>query len=92
VARKLGAGGHVQLQWPPYFEPTVADAQAAAGAASAAKLAGILDTEHAAKYAAPFFGVEDVQAMLRKAAEEQKAKQAELEQQMMAGMGGGPGL
>lgn len=78
----LGNGGMLDLQWPGYFEPGVDDAIKAVQAASTAKLGGLIDSEHAAKYVADFFDVENVQQVLESAAnegaEQEKAIQEEL--------------
>lgn len=85
VPHRLGNGGTVQLKWGPYFAPSVADAQAAASAAGAAKGAGILGDEEAAKYIAPFFKVEDATAMVARIREQAAAQESVL----LASMGGG---
>lgn len=86
VARKLGPGGTLQLAWPGYFQHTLEDANSAAQAVGQAKLAGVLDDEHAVKFAAPFFDVDDTAAMAKKLATQKQEQQQALEQQMMAGL------
>jgi hypothetical protein len=86
--RKLGAGPYrVSLDWPHYFEPSMADVQAAVGAAAAAKTSTLVDDEHATKFVAEYFHVEDIGAMLAKLKEVQEA----LDSQMMGGIGGDEG-
>jgi len=87
--RKLGAGGGVlTLQWPHYFEPVLSDVQAAVTAASAAKSGELVDAEHASKFIAEYFGVEDVAEMLKRVAAAAKEKDTEMQAAMMAQMGG----
>lgn len=61
----------ISLRWPPYFAPGVTDAGSAADAAGKALLSKVIDQEHAVGYVAPFFGVEDVPAMLKNIRSEQ---------------------
>jgi hypothetical protein len=89
AARQLGEGGLINLNWGPYFEPGLADAQAATTAATAANAGGLLDQEHAVAFVAPYFKVEDAAGMLKKIKAEKAAEQAALDAQMMGGMGGG---
>ena len=71
VERELGPGGALAIHWPGYFEPSLADAQAAATAAATAKASGLLDEENAAKFVSTFFHVDDVASMLDKVRQEQ---------------------
>jgi len=80
VQRRLGPGGSLGIQWPHYFEPMLTDVELAARSAGAAKLAGLLDIEHAAKFVAQYFGVRNVQAMLKRIEAERKAQVSEAEQ------------
>ncbi len=85
IERKLGAGPYrLGLSWPRYFEPSLADIQQAVTAAAAAKAAQLVDEEHATKFVAEYFNVEDLPKML----EELKKAQEELDSQMMGGFGG----
>jgi hypothetical protein len=84
-ARAIGPGGRIVLKWGPYFSASAQDVIGAVQAATAAKAGELVDREHAAKKVAPYFGVEDVQAML------EKAKQEAVEAQEMA-MPGPPEL
>lgn len=88
VERKLGPGGVTNLQWPHYFEPMLSDISQAADSAAKAKQGGLIDDEHASKFVAEYFGVEDVQAMLKKIKDEAKAKEEAMAAQMMGGFGG----
>jgi len=92
VARTPGQGGTVLLRWPRYFQPTLADVVQAAQGAGAAKVGGLIDQEHASKFVAPFFGVEDVGAMLVKIEAEAAKQQGELEAMAMGGRPGGGGF
>lgn len=74
VERQLGPGPHrVQLQWPRYFEPSLQDVQGAVSAAAAAKAGSLIDDEHASKFVAEYFQVEDLIPMLKKIKEQQDA-------------------
>lgn len=85
VDRKLGPAevGVMSLRWGPYFTPTVDETLKAVQAAVAAKAGGIVDDEHAAKFIADYFHIENPQAML--ARQEQKAadQQAALDRASM---------
>lgn len=76
VSRQLGPGPFaVKLVWPPYTEPNTNDTVQAVTAASTAKTSGLIDQETAAKYVAPYFGVEDIKGMMVRAASEASAAQ-----------------
>jgi len=89
AARQLGEGGQLNLNWGPYFDPGLNDAQLAAQAATAANAGGLLDQEHAVAFVAPYFMVEDAGGMLKKIKAEKAAEQAAMDAQMMGGMDGG---
>ena len=93
VEHKIGPGGVLKLQWPHYFDPVLSDVTAATTAASHAKIGGLIDEEHASKFVAEYFGVEDVQAMLKKIEAEKKDREEQMEMAMggraALGMGGG---
>lgn len=89
--RKLGPGGVLKLQWPHYFDPVLTDVVGATTAASTAKMAGIIDEEHASKFVAEYFGVEDVPAMMKKIKAEQSAKEDQMQQSLMSSLGGSMG-
>lgn len=76
------------IQWGPYFDASPTDIVAASNAASGAKEAGLVDAEHASKFVAPYFHVEDVHEMLAKVKKEQEEEQARVEQEMMSRLGG----
>lgn len=92
---KLGKGGELQVHWGDYADLSIADALQATQAAAAAKVAGLVDDEHASRYVANYFRVEDLHAMLDKIKEEQKSQQQEMGADMMKRMqqaGGGGGF
>lgn len=93
IPRQLGPGGHIKLVWPRYFEPGLQDAQQAVDASSKAKIAGLIDAEHATAAVAEFFDVEDPAAMQERIKAEAKEREAEARQMMMRRMQqpGGPG-
>ena len=88
---KLGPGGVLKLQWPHYFDPVLTDVVAATTAASTAKMAGVIDDEHASKFVAEYFGVEDVPAMMKKIKAEAAEKENQMTQSMMSSLGGSMG-
>ena len=89
TARELGPGGVLNLNWGPYFAPTLEDAVKAAQSAVAAKSGGLLDTEHAVAFVAPYFMVEDSATLTRKVKAEAAESQAQMEQMSMGMMGDG---
>jgi hypothetical protein len=56
----------IELKWPPWVSRGSQDASAASTAASSAKSAGLLDVETLVSYLAPFFGVDDPAAVLKR--------------------------
>ena len=86
--RVLGAGPNysLKLQWPQYFDPTLTDVTAATSAAGNAKMNGLIDDEHATKFVAEYFHIEDAQGMLKKLKSERFEKDAELENMMLGRM------
>lgn len=85
VERRIGAGGVLSLQWPPYFKPTLSDAETSVRASSSAVSSGLIDKEHALKFIASHFGIEDVAALLKKLTETERQKREELRQEAMSG-------
>lgn len=73
----------VTVQWPGYFDTSLADAQAASQAVTTAKLAGVLDDENAAKFLAPYFRVENADEMLVQAQKESGAAQAAVDSELL---------
>ena len=65
----------IALQWGAYFEPDTQDAMVATQAASAAKAGGLIDDEHAINHVAPYFGVENPSALVKKMADAAGAAQ-----------------
>jgi hypothetical protein len=85
VQRKLGPGGVMKLQWPHYFDPVLGDVNMATTSAAHAKLSGLIDGEHASKFIAEYFGIEDVPAMMKKIKAEADAREDAMARQMMGG-------
>lgn len=85
AARELGPGGVLNLNWGPYFQPTLDDAAKAAQAAVAAQGGGLIDKETATTFVAPYFLVEDAASVVRKVKAEQDAMQAQMDASMMGG-------
>lgn len=81
--RRLGPGGYINLEWPPLSEPTPTDAAQAATAITTVYQAQppLINREHAVKYIASFFKIEDPQQMLAEMEEQEEAAQAEQEAQ-----------
>jgi hypothetical protein len=63
-------GVDLEVKWPEFFDPAVADVQAAASAATTAKAGGVIDQLTATKFLAPYFKVEDAEDVAQKAAKE----------------------
>lgn len=88
VERKLGdAVGVIQVKWPKYFEPMLTDVELATRSAIAAKAGGLLDLEHAVKYIAEHYRVEDVAAMIARIKAEQQEQQDRAAQQALGMLG-----
>jgi len=86
--QKLGKGPYqAQLQWPPYFEPSLDDVNKAVTAATGAKMSTLIDDEHAAKFLAPYFQVEDVDQVIASARAANGETQADIERMALAGPG-----
>jgi hypothetical protein len=84
--RRLGRGPfQATLTWPPYFEPSLDDAGKAVSAAGTAKQAGLIDQEHATKYVAPFFQIEDPGALSKQIVQESDQYQDSLDQMSLQG-------
>jgi len=65
--RVLGNGDEVDLHWPDYFEPSLADVQLAVDAAGKAfKVYGIVDIEAALKFIAQYLRIEDIPSQIEK--------------------------
>lgn len=87
---KLGSGGRIEVTWGAYFEPMLTDTKTATDAAASAKQAGIIDTETASRYVAPYFRVENVQAMIDRSKKESEEEEAKLEAEFKERMIGKP--
>jgi hypothetical protein len=86
-ARIPGEGQFLHLNWPGYFEPTLADAKMAVDAAAMAVSSKLVDQVHAATMLAPFFRIEDVRLMLDRMQQSEHDAQAKLDAMAM-GIGG----
>jgi hypothetical protein len=87
--RMLGKGTTVNLTWPGYGEPSLADAGQAVVGASQAKLTGLIDLDTAIKHIAPYFQIENI-AKVKKAAEaEAKKESSDVMQRIMSQAGAG---
>lgn len=75
-------GGKLQIKWPPFVTPTLDEVAKAVNGASNAKLAGLIDSEHATRFVADIFHITDTKALLKRIDEEK----AQIEQQAQASM------
>ncbi len=83
---KLGQGPYQpQLTWPPYFEPSVSDANNAVQAAASAKAAGLVDAVHASRFVGHYFQVEDVGGMVEEMAKSSKHDQDDMDKMALNG-------
>jgi hypothetical protein len=86
--REIGSGEVIELVWPAYFEPTIADADVAVKTAAAALAGKLVDQEAAVSYVAPYFHVADAKAMSDRIRNEE-AKQMALVGGIEAGLPAG---
>lgn len=87
--RRLPQDEHVaiNLNWGPYFDPSLDDAFKAVQAATTAKLGGMLDFEHAVSFVAPYFLAEDARGMARKVQQEHEASKRDVDSTLMESLG-----
>lgn len=85
---QLGKGGYIDVDWPPIARPSIAEVAQAATAAVAAKTGGVVDTESIVKWLSPYFGADDIGAILARLTKEKEEAQAQ--QQMGFGGSGQP--
>ena len=88
IPRKLPTDASIviNLNWGPYFDPSLDDALKAVQAATTAKLGGMLDFEHAVSFVSPYFLVEDARGMAEKVQKEHAVKQEQLDEDLMSRM------
>lgn len=86
--RQMGTGGTITLRWPGYFAPTLQDTQLAVQAASSAQQGGLLDDETAIGFVAPYFKVDDPQALVAKVRAAAGQQQADMMAMMQTGQPG----
>jgi len=79
-------GAMINLNWGPYFNPSLDEAFKAVQAATTARLGGLLDHEQAVGFVAPYFLVEDSRAMARKIQQEKQAAAEKLDEELMRGL------
>ena len=84
AAYTLGEGGQINLNWGPYFDPSLDDLQKATTATSVAVASGLLDKRHAIGFVAPYFLVEDAAGMAKTLAAEEAAKAEAFDSQVMS--------
>lgn len=70
-------GVELDLKWPEFFDPTIADVQAAVTAIAAAVAGGLLDKLSGIKFLAPFLKIEDPQAVMDLASREEQQDRAQ---------------
>lgn len=87
--RTLGFGETVELVWPDYYEPSAGEVLQAVQAAAQAKQGGIIDGEHATRYVAGYFDIENVAEVSAKAEEAAQAEAdafaAQIQEQLARG-------
>lgn len=86
--RKMGVGGIMTMQWPPYFKPSIADIEASVRAASSALNAKLIDKEHAVKFVATYFDIEDVGELLQRLMRVEQEEQQKILQDVMGAYNG----
>jgi hypothetical protein len=87
--RVLGRGTTVELIWPNYGEPSLADAGQAVVSSSQAKMTGLIDLETAIKHIAPYFQIDNIAKVKAAAEKEMKAESADVMQKIMSQAGAG---
>lgn len=63
---KIGVGEMIELDWPDWADPTLAEVTSAVDAAGKAMSYGLTDLEHGVRFIAHYFGVEDTAALVEK--------------------------
>lgn len=82
----LGKGPYqCSLNWPPYFEPSLEDANKAVQAAGMAKQVGLVDQAHATKFVSSFFQIEDPSQLAEDMEKASGAAQADVERMALQG-------
>jgi hypothetical protein len=89
--RQMGTGGTITLKWPGYFAPTLQDTQLAVQAAVGAQQGGLVDDETAIGFVAPYFKVEDPQALMQKIRAAAAQQQTDMMTMMQTGQPAGGG-
>jgi len=87
VPRRVGVGQIVELKWPEYFPVRTSDAGNAVTAAGQAMEFGLVDRPHAVRFVAPFFGIEEVDALAEALEAKKKEEAAQTDGGMMDRMG-----
>ena len=64
--RQLGNGEMIELDWPDWYKPGLGDIAQAVDAAGKAMNYGLTDLEHAVRFVAQYFQIEDVAALVAK--------------------------
>lgn len=64
--RKLGEGEMIELSWPDWYKPGLGDVAQAVDAAGKAMNYGLTDLEHAVRFIAQYFQIEDVSSLVAK--------------------------
>lgn len=85
-------GGALELSWPPYFPPSLADATSAAQAVKTAlKDAEAIDLETAVRMLASYFRIDDVPGTMQKIKAESAEREKEAAARASAAFAGGGG-
>jgi hypothetical protein len=83
----LGPGGPVLIVWPHYFEAVLTDVEMATRAATAAQTGGLVDMEHAVRFVAEYFKIEDVYQIIERIKAERKEQQEMTASQTLGALG-----
>ena len=75
IERQVGSGERVELRWPDYFTPSQETVIKAVAAAGQAKQLGLVDAKNATEHVAPYFQIEDVDGVVKRAKEEQQQQE-----------------
>lgn len=84
-------GAQVEIAWPRYFDPSLDEAHKSVQTAGAALGGGLVDLEHAVRFVAEHFKVENVAELIEVLKRQKDEEQKRQEQQMMGALGGFPG-
>jgi hypothetical protein len=85
IRRQPGRGGVVSVKWGAFFSPTIQDVQISTASIALAKTSKLIDSDTAVRQAAPLFGQQDSDALLRRVREEEAKEQEKIQEMSGAG-------